>query len=145
MIVSKLGNNTLCSCVALSQLVEHADPLLDALQVPGDAPQVQGRQTRAKKSQGQVYLEPLRIRIVKLLTRDLGIAIEDEEGDVESIDSREEDDDDWLAGEDEFDLITGVGENGNGLYLVHYLRLSILTNCCVFRQVANAVGSAEQG
>lgn len=99
--------------MALSQLVEHADPLLDQLQVPGDAPQVQGRQTRAKKAQAQVYLEPLRVRIVKLLTRDLGIAIEDEEGDVASMDSREEDDDDWLAGEDELDVITGVGANGN--------------------------------
>lgn len=113
MLQSTLGHTHVPrSCVALSQLVEHADPLLDALQVPGDAPPVQGRQTRAKKAQPQVYLEPLRVRIVKLLTRDLGIAIEDEQGDVASIDSREEDDDDWLAGEDEFDLITGVGENG---------------------------------
>ncbi len=93
--------------------MEHADPLLDAVQVPGDAPQVQGRQTRAKKAQAQVYFEPLRVRIVKLLTRDLDIAIEDEEGDVDSGDGREEDDDDWLAEDDELDVITGIGAGGN--------------------------------
>ena len=123
--------------------MEHTDPLLDAVQVPGDAPQVQGRQTRAKKAHAQVHLEPLRVRIVKLLTRDLGIAIEDEEGDVDSVDSREEDDDEWLAEDDELDVVTGTGAGGN-IYFWQVIR-SVHALTRAFRQVAVAVRSVEQG